>query len=200
MIRRNRTTRLGPFQAKHRPRPGRVYFVITAAYSMALKQRVVVDVIALATLYTVRIVAGAVLAEVPLSRWFLAFSIFLFLSLALVKRVAELRGVEARNADGAAGRGYRGEDVQVLTAMGTAAAAASALVYCQYITGDDVGRLYRNPDILWAGLPLFLYWITRVWVLAGRGTLQEDPVAFALRDRNTYVVLGAFLLAIWLAA
>ena len=177
-----------------------VYFVITAAYSMALKQRVVVDVITLATLYTVRIVAGAVLVEVPLSRWFLAFSIFLFLSLALVKRVAELRGVEARNADGAAGRGYRGEDLQVLTAMGTAAAAASALVYCLYITGDDVGRLYANPDILWAGLPLFLYWITRVWVLAGRGTLQEDPVAFALRDRNTYVVLGAFLLAIWLAA
>lgn len=176
------------------------YLVITYAYSLSLKQHLAIDVITLATLYTVRIVAGAVLVEVPLSRWFLAFSIFLFLSLALAKRAVELRGAAARNATSIAGRGYRPEDLPTLAAMGVAAAAASALVYCLYITGDDVTRLYANPDLLWIGLPLFLYWNLRLWLFADRGTLQEDPVAFALKDPITYVVAAVFLAVIWIAA
>ncbi|MGD2153386.1 MAG: UbiA family prenyltransferase [Gemmatimonadales bacterium] len=176
------------------------YLVITYAYSLSLKQHLAIDVITLATLYTVRIVAGAVLVEVPLSRWFLAFSIFLFLSLALAKRAVELRGAAARNATKVAGRGYRPEDLPTLGAMGIAAAAGSALVYCLYITGEDVTRLYANPDLLWIGLPLFLYWNLRLWLLADRGTLQEDPVAFALRDPITYVVAVVFLAVVWIAA
>lgn len=176
------------------------YLVITYAYSLSLKQHLAIDVITLATLYTVRIVAGAVLVDVPLSRWFLAFSIFLFLSLALAKRVMELHGAAARNATKIAGRGYRPEDLSTLSAMGIAAAAASALVYCLYITGDDVTRLYSNPDWLWIGLPLFLYWNLRLWLFADRGTLQEDPVAFALRDPITYAVAGVFLAVIWMAS
>jgi 4-hydroxybenzoate polyprenyltransferase len=176
------------------------YLVITYAYSLSLKQHLAIDVITLATLYTVRIVAGAVLVEVPLSRWFLAFSIFLFLSLALAKRALELRGAAARNATKIAGRGYRPEDLPTLSAMGVAAAAASALVYCLYITGDDVTRLYANPDLLWIGLPLFLYWNLRLWLFADRGTLQEDPVAFALKDPITYVVAAVFLAVVWIAS
>jgi hypothetical protein len=84
--------------------------------------------------------------------------------------------------------------------MGIAAAAGSALVYCLYITGEDVTRLYANPDLLWIGLPLFLYWNLRLWLLADRGTLQEDPVAFALRDPITYVVAVVFLAVVWIAA
>ncbi|NIN70682.1 MAG: UbiA family prenyltransferase [Gemmatimonadetes bacterium] len=175
------------------------YLVITYAYSLSLKQHLAIDVITLATLYTVRIVAGAVLVEVPLSRWFLAFSIFLFLALALAKRAVELRGAAARNATKIAGRGYRPEDLRTLSAMGVAAAAASALVYCLYITGDDVTRLYANPDLLWIGLPLFLYWNLRLWLFADRGTLQEDPVAFALKDPITYVVAALFLAVVWIA-
>lgn len=176
------------------------YLVLTTAYSTVLKRRLIVDVITLATLYTIRVVAGAVLVQVPLSRWFLAFSIFLFLSLALVKRVVELKELEGMNAEQAAGRRYRVEDVGVLVGLGTAAAAASALVYCLYITSDDVLRLYNQPDALWIGLPLFLYWIARLWVLAGRGVMHEDPVAATLRDRATYAVLLGFLLTIWLAS
>lgn len=175
------------------------YLVITYAYSLSLKQHLAIDVITLATLYTVRIVAGAVLVEVPLSRWFLAFSIFLFLSLALAKRVVELRGAAARNATRIAGRGYRPEDLPTLSATGVAAAAASALVYCLYITGDDVTRLYANPDLLWIGLPLFLYWNLRLWLFADRGTLQEDPVAFALKDPITYAVAAVFLAVVWIS-
>jgi 4-hydroxybenzoate polyprenyltransferase/phosphoserine phosphatase len=175
------------------------YLIITYAYSLSLKQHLAIDVITLATLYTVRIVAGAVLVEVPLSRWFLAFSIFLFLSLALAKRAVELRGAVARNTRKIAGRGYRPEDLPILSAMGIAAAAGSALVYCLYISGDEVTRLYGNPDLLWIGLPLFLYWNLRLWLFADRGTLQEDPVAFALKDPITYVVAAAFLAAVWIA-
>jgi 4-hydroxybenzoate polyprenyltransferase len=176
-----------------------VYLVVTSAYSAVLKKLLILDVITLAGLYTVRIAGGAALVDVRLSRWFLAFAIFLFLSLALVKRVAELRETGDAMAQ-AAGRGYRAEDLPVLLALGAAAAAASALVYCLYITSEDVQRLYADPDLLWIGLPLFLYWIARVWVLAGRGIVHEDPVSATLRDRVTYVVLAAFLLTVWLAA
>jgi len=175
------------------------YFVITSAYSLGLKKRLIVDVITLATLYTLRIIAGATLAEVPLSRWFLAFSIFLFLSLSLVKRTVELRDAGARQVDQISGRGYRPEDLPILGSLGTATAVASALVYCLYITGEDVLTLYSRPDVLWLGLPLFLYWIARLWVLAVRGSLHEDPVAFALGDRVTWAVLGAFFLTVLLA-
>lgn len=175
------------------------YLILTTLYSASLKRKLVIDVITLASLYTIRVVAGAVLVEVPLSRWFLAFSIFLFLSLALVKRVVELEELKAGDVSAAAGRGYRVDDLTVLTGLGTAAAAASALVYCLYITSDDVLRLYTRPDVLWIGLPLFLYWIARLWVLAGRGVVHEDPVAYALGDRATYAVFAAFVATIWLA-
>jgi 4-hydroxybenzoate polyprenyltransferase len=175
------------------------YLALTTLYSASLKQKLIIDVITLASLYTIRVVAGAVLVEVPLSRWFLAFSIFLFLSLALVKRVVELKELKAGDVNAAAGRGYRVDDLTVLIGLGTAAAAASALVYCLYITSDDVLRLYARPDALWIGLPLFLYWIARLWVLTGRGIVHEDPVAYTLRDRATYAVAAAFVVTIWLA-
>ncbi|HSG82372.1 MAG TPA: UbiA family prenyltransferase [Gemmatimonadota bacterium] len=175
------------------------YLVLTTAYSASLKRKLIIDVITLATLYTIRVVAGAVLVQVPLSRWFLAFSIFLFLSLSLVKRVVELQELKTSETGRAAGRGYHVDDLTVLMGLGTAAAAASALVYCLYITSDDVLHLYERADALWIGLPLFLYWIARLWVLAGRGIVHEDPVAFTLRDGATYAVLIAFVLTLWLA-
>jgi 4-hydroxybenzoate polyprenyltransferase/phosphoserine phosphatase len=175
------------------------YFVITTAYSLALKQVALMDVLTLAGLYATRVIAGAALVMVPLSRWFLAFSVFFFLSLALVKRVVELRRAPA-GAAGPAGRGYSPADVPVLSGLGSGAAAVSALVYCLYITSDDVGLLYAYPDLLWLGLPILLYWQARVWLLTGRGTMEEDPVVFALRDRVSHLVLLSFLLVVWIAA
>ena len=175
------------------------YLLVTTAYSVTLKRRAIVDVIALATLYTTRIVAGAMLAGVPLSRWFLAFSIFLFFSLSLVKRVTELlKSGDAEELVG--GRGYVAADLPVLIALGGNATAATSLVYCLYITGDAVTRLYTHPDVLWLGLPLLLYWQARIWLITVRKRMHDDPVAFALRDRTSYLVVLAFLLCVFLAA
>lgn len=175
-----------------------VYLLATTAYSFVLKKKPIVDVITLAGLYATRVVAGAALVMVPLSRWFLAFSVFFFFSLALVKRVVELGSVPASSAGGR-GRGYLKADLPVLSGLGVGASVVSALVYCLYITSDDVGQLYQRPDALWLGLPLLLYWQARVWLLTGRGRMEEDPVVFALRDRVSYFVLATFLLVIWVA-
>ncbi len=175
------------------------YFVISVTYSLVLKRHEMIDVITLATLYTARVVAGAVLVDVALSRWFLAFSVFFFLSLALIKRVAELLDPSDEESDAAPGRGYLRSDVPFLTSFGSAAVAASGLVYCLYITGDDLNSLYSSPDLLWFGLPLLLYWQGRIWMLAARGKMMQNPVLFALRDTVSHVTIGAFLVAVWLA-
>jgi 4-hydroxybenzoate polyprenyltransferase len=175
------------------------YLVVTTGYSLVLKNVALLDVLTLAGLYATRVVAGAALVTVPLSRWFLAFSVFFFLSLALVKRVVELSRIPAAAA-GPAGRGYTPADVPVLMGLGSGAAAVGALVYCLYITSADVGLLYTHPDLLWFGLPMLLYWQARIWLLTGRGEMEEDPVVFALRDRVSHSVLLGFLLVVWLAA
>lgn len=176
------------------------YLLLNASYSMLLKRVVVLDVIVLASLYTIRILAGAVLVDIQLSQWFLAFSIFLFLSLALLKRATELRRMKGiPEGESLPGRGYRVEDASVLLGAGAAAAMASALVYCLYIAGPDVRLLYTTPDLLFLGLPILLYWKLRIWLLAFRGRVDDDPVIFALRDRVSYVCLAAFFLTVWLA-
>jgi 4-hydroxybenzoate polyprenyltransferase len=179
------------------------YLVLSVAYSASLKRQPILDVLVLAVLYTSRVVGGAVLFAVPLSRWFLAFSVFLFFSLAVLKRVIELQArsrtvAEPRN-DELPGRGYQGVDAPVLIALGVAAAIASSLVFCLYITSTDVVRLYRRPDLLWLGLPILLYGQARIWLLAGRSKMHQDPVVFSLTDRPLLLAAAIFLLIIGLA-
>lgn len=174
-----------------------LYAVLNAAYSFDLKRRLILDVIVLASLYTLRVVAGAAVAQIELSEWFLAFSIFFFLSLGILKRVVELAKV---TADELSGRAYEGKDSEVLIAIGPAAAVMSALVYCLYITGPHVRELYSHPQALWLGLPLFLYWSVRVWVLGVRGKVDDDPVVFVLRDRVSWLAVAAFFAMLLLAA
>lgn len=178
------------------------YFSITTLYSWRLKQLAVVDVLTLAVLYSMRILAGSVATATPASSWFILFAIFLFLSLALVKRLSELREME----NGSSGdnayreRGYRVGDLPLLMAFGTASGYLSAFVFTMYLNSDKVALLYSRPEWLWVFCPLLLYWITRVWLLAWRGEMYDDPLAFAARDPHTYVIgaLGAatLLLAI----
>ncbi|MGZ8376206.1 MAG: UbiA family prenyltransferase [Gemmatirosa sp.] len=170
------------------------YAALSLAYSFALKRRPGLDVIVLATLYTTRVIAGGALVSVALSRWFLALSIFLFLSLALVKRVIEL---QRRPESGRTpGRDYFASDLPVLISAGLGATMASALVYCLYITDGDVLRLYTHPDGLWLVLPLLLYWQLRLWVFALRRQVHDDPVVFALRDRVSRLAVMVFLLIV----
>ena len=176
------------------------YLVLTTLYSFGLKRLVVLDVMVLGALYTTRVVAGAAVVAVPLSRWFLAFAVFLFSSLAILKRMVESLGVASRKEESVGGRGWTVHDLPVLLGFGTACSVAAALVYCLYITSDEVLLLYGRPDILWLGLPILLYWLGRVWLLAHRGLVHEDPLLFALRDRASYVVGVAMALTIWLAS
>jgi len=168
------------------------YYAVTASYSFFLKRFLLLDAVALAGLYTLRIIAGAAAASVALSFWLLLFSVFLFLSLAFVKRYAELDALRRRQRLQAIGRGYRVEDLAVLQSFGTAAGYMSVLVLALYIKSPDIQALYHRPKIIWMLCVLMLYWISRVWMTAHRGGMHDDPVVYALRDR---VSLGIGVLA-----
>ncbi len=159
------------------------YYVLTTAYSLALKGMMLIDAIALAGLYTLRVIAGAAAVEIPLSFWLLLFSVFLFLSLALVKRYAELDALRRGRQLKAAGRGYHVEDLPMLEAMGISAGYLSVLVLALYINSPATVPLYRHPVAIWPLCVLLLYWVTRIWMKTHRGKMHDDPVVFALRDR-----------------
>ena len=164
------------------------YYVLTCAYSFWLKGKVIVDAMALAGLYTLRVIAGAAAASVPLSFWLLLFSVFLFLSLAFVKRYAELDALRRQQRLRAAGRGYHVEDLQVLQSLGTSAGYLSVLVLALYINSPEVAALYERPKMIWLLCVLVLYWISRVWMKAQRGQMHDDPVVFALKDRISLAI------------
>jgi len=176
------------------------YYVLTLAYSFSLKRQMVVDVITLAALYTMRIIAGAMAMTIPLSFWLLAFSMFMFLSLALVKRYAELHLVRADNREQALGRGYHTDDLQMLASLGAASGYLAVLVLALYINDAGTAHLYHRQTVIWLACPLLLIWISRVWMLAHRGQMNEDPVIFAVRDRISLSIVFLTGLVFWLAA
>jgi 4-hydroxybenzoate polyprenyltransferase/phosphoserine phosphatase len=166
-----------------------LYFALTLLYSFYLKRKLLLDVFALSGLYTIRIVMGHASTGIPFSAWLLSFSIFFFLSLAFIKRAAELQRLRAAGAASAHGRGYRATDLEQINVLGVASGYLSALVFALYINSDNVLPLYHNPQILWLMCPLVLYWISRVWIISFRGELNEDPILFAIKDRVTYLVV-----------
>jgi 4-hydroxybenzoate polyprenyltransferase len=164
------------------------YYALTVAYSFVLKGVVLIDAVTLAGLYALRIVAGAAAVDVPLSFWMLLFSVFLFLSLAFVKRFAELDALRRQQQLRVAGRGYEVADLPVLQSLGGAAGYLSVLVLALYINSPDIEALYRRPKVIWLLCVLMLFWISRVWIKAQRGEMHDDPVVFALRDRTSLAV------------
>lgn len=176
-----------------------LYFLLTVAYSLRLKQIVLVDVILLASLYTIRILGGAVAIDVLPSSWLLSFSMFLFLSLALVKRFSEIQSASRQRRSVINGRDYCDGDLPFLVSMGLASGSISVLVLGLYISSHEVTALYRHPELLWFLCPPMLYWITRTWLLAHRGQMNEDPVVFAVRDKGSYWI-GILILALMFLA
>ena len=166
------------------------YFVMTLAYSLRLKRQVIVDVLLLAALYTTRIVAGAVATSVTPSFWLLAFSMFLFLSLAIVKRYSEMRVTLSQSKQTAAGRGYSVDDLPVLLSLGVSAGMAAVLVLALYINDIDTRRLYPDTVWLWLVPPLILYWVSRVWMKTHRGEIDDDPVVFAMHDWQSLLTVA----------
>ncbi|MGH9617467.1 MAG: UbiA family prenyltransferase [Acidobacteriaceae bacterium] len=174
-----------------------IYCGATLAYSLYFKRVVIVDVIILSGLYTLRILAGAAAARVPVSDWMAGFAIFLFFSLALVKRFSELENLRARGAAPTNGRGYLLHDMEQLRALGTGSAFASIVVFALYINNPEVRQLYHHPQRLWLLTPLLIWWMSRVWLRASRGQMNEDPVIFALTDRASLLAgVAIFLIAL----
>jgi 4-hydroxybenzoate polyprenyltransferase/phosphoserine phosphatase len=175
-----------------------LYFVLTTGYSLYLKRMVLIDVIVLAQLYTVRVYAGGAAADIVPSHWLLTFSLFMFFSLALMKRFTEIRLVNQDVGLGIWGRGYRTTDAEHIASIGSASGLIAILVIALYISSREVSVLYSRPEVLWVICPVVLYWITRAWMLTYRDRMNDDPVVFAVRDWNSYVValLIAGLLAL----
>jgi 4-hydroxybenzoate polyprenyltransferase len=169
------------------------YVALTTLYSTVLKRKLMLDVLALASLYTMRLLAGGVATHVELSFWLLAFSMFLFLNLAFVKRYAELAMSQAAGGSGSFGRGYRVEDLDLIRSLGPASGYIAVMVFALYLNSPDVLKLYPRPVLLWGICPLLLYWVSRLWFVAARNGMHHDPVVFALTDRISYLVAGMIL-------
>ena len=174
------------------------YATLTMWYSLQLKQKAILDVFVLSSFYSFRIIAGALLSKTPLSQWFLAFSLFFFLSLAMAKRYSELVHAGDLLKSGASGRGYLSNDGELLLSLGVASSFAAAVILSLYVHSPEVRVLYVSPEFLLLLCPIVLYWLSRNWLLAHRGELREDPVTLAIRDKVSYGV--AFAAALVIAA
>lgn len=175
------------------------YLVLALAYLFFLKRKLLVDVLGLAALHTLRIIAGNMAAAIPVSSWLLAFSMFLFLSLALMKRYAELRITQDQSGLKKAGRGYHAEDIEALSQLGMASGCTCALIMALYVDSAAVKELYRYPQVIWLVCPIILYQMARMWFLARRGQMPDDPLVFMIRDWRSQL-MGLVVVAIMLAA
>ena len=173
-----------------------VYYALTLSYSVYLKRQATLDVVTLACLYGIRLQAGAVAVDVILSPWLLTFSIFLFLCLALVKRITELIDRRDSAAGDPSGRGYRLADLSILQTMATASGYVAVLIFALYINSPAVAALYRAPQLMWVIPMILLYWISRIMILTHRGEMHDDPVLFAARDRTSLVCVVLMVLVV----
>lgn len=176
-----------------------IYLGITFLYSLYVKRLLLWDVIFLAGLYTVRIFAGSAATDIPVSKWLLAFSLFLFFSLALVKRVSELQVLKKQQVQLTPGRGYQIIDEEILSNLGASSACLSILVFALYLSSPEVVNFYRYPERLWLSCPLILYWVSRIWVIGSRGQLHDDPIVFALKDRVSYLIFALTAAVLFIA-
>jgi len=165
------------------------YTVITLSYSFLLKRLQTVDIVVLASLYTVRLLAGAAATKIEPSFWLLSFSMFIFLCLAIVKRVSEiLNKIERKpETERLSGRGYFTSDLSVLMSLGSSSGMVAVLVFAMYVNNPETIALYQSPEFLWAVCPIIGYWIIRVLIMTSRGEIDEDPISFAIKDKRSWV-------------
>src|SRR5262245_47372952 len=176
-----------------------LYLAITSAYSWVLKERALIDVLTLSLLYTLRILAGSVAIGIPSSSWQLAFSAFIFLSLALVKRCAELVSLEQSGQAAARGRDYRVTDLAVLWPLGVGAALSAVVVFGLFISTDETRARYATPELLWLVALGLVYWLARLWIKTSRGKMDDDPLVYAVKDSGSLMAVS-FMVAVTLIA
>ena len=173
-----------------------LYLVLTTAYSLGIKRLLLLDCLTLAMLYTIRVVAGAAAVDMPLSFWLLAFSVFIFLCLAFVKRYAELRERLVEGKQTIHGRGYVSADAPLIQMLGICAGYAAVVVLALYLNSDAVLQLYLVPEMIWGAVPVTLFWISWMWLKAHRGEMHDDPLIFALKDSASLLSGVAFVLVL----
>jgi len=176
-----------------------IYVVTTLAYSLVLKRKLVIDVVVLGSLYALRVLGGLAVLGALETPWLLMFSLFLFMSLAIVKRCSELTVNLLARKTTLQGRGYRAEDLRVLFPFGAAAGYGSVFVFALYLSSPEVRAIYTYPNRLWLICPLLIYWISRIFIVSNRGELHDDPVVFALTDRVS-LATGACVAAVLAAS
>ncbi len=175
------------------------YLVLTTLYSFLLKRYALIDCLTLAGLYTLRIIAGAAAVSVMLSFWLLAFSTFIFMSLAFVKRYAELQAQAGYGRSEVHGRGYKVSDAPLIQNLGITSGYAAVLVLALYLNSATVVSLYSQHEIIWLAVPLMLFWISWVWLKAHHGQMHDDPIIFAMKDSASLIV-GLLLAAVFISA
>jgi len=177
-----------------------IYFLITTFYSLLLKRLAILDIFTLAILYTIRIVGGGIATDVSISFWLLAFSMFIFLSLAAIKRQAEIIDLIKRNEKKAIGRGYFIEDLPIINMISICSGFISVLVVCLYVNSPKVLILYDSPWILWCACWVLLYWIININFLTNRGEMNDDPIIFAIKNKTSLICMISFSLLFLLSA
>lgn len=176
-----------------------LYLVMTLSYSLVFKTYVLIDVIFLSLLFTIRILSGAVAISVSMSAWLLSFSVFIFLSLALVKRCSELVSLKSNDLVSSSGRDYQVSDLIILWPLGVGAALSAVVIFGLFINDPDTKVRYQTPEILWLASIGLIYWLSRVWVKTARGEMHDDPVVFAIKDRGSLITVLAIISVILVA-
>jgi 4-hydroxybenzoate polyprenyltransferase len=176
-----------------------IYLLLTSLYSFILKQKIIIDIILLATLYTFRVIVGAIAVNILVSSWLLAFSMFFFLSLALMKRYSELLMMH-ESLDQMPGRGYLKLDAETIMISGITSGQLSLLVFSLFMNAEHMQYLYGQPKLLWFVIPVLFYWLTRMWMISHRGDMIEDPIVFTIKDPPSWIVLAIIVLIITVAS
>lgn len=176
-----------------------LYFLLTGAYSFRLKRYVLMDVVVLSLLYTLRILAGSVATHIPTSSWLLAFSVFIFLSLALVKRCGELVSLSQNEKKSAVGRDYSVSDLAVLWPLGVGAAISAIVIFGLFISAPETQGRYATPQLLWLVAIGLIYWISRLWIKTSRGEMHDDPIIYAVTDRGSRIIITLIMATVILA-
>jgi 4-hydroxybenzoate polyprenyltransferase len=178
-----------------------VYLALTTAYSVSLKRKMLVDVVVLAMLYTIRVIAGAIAVSVEMSAWLLAFSMFIFLSLALMKRYSELALLIHQKLPDPSTRNYKLDDLPIVGCLAVASGFNSVTIFALYVSSPAVQQAYATPELLWLACPVLTYWLGRAMILAHRRMMNDDPIVFAIKDGVSrlagVLIVAIVLLAMW---
>ena len=177
-----------------------IYLLTTTSYSLYLKEQLFLDVIILGALYTLRVLAGGLAIGIEVSTWLLGFSMFFFLSLAFMKRYTDLMLIKNNNQEEIFGRGYSIMDLEIVQRTGITSGFASLLILVLYINSDQVVELYKQPALIWLTIPILLYWLMRMWLVAHRGNMTDDPIIFAIKDKSSYIMFLMIVIILFVAA